>query len=68
MLEICIEKMLSRFLRQLPEPLLSSEFEMLVKECTCDWKGICQCTVRAKVGRVSCLFSPFFSFSMVYNL
>ncbi|KAL6729496.1 hypothetical protein Aduo_000545 [Ancylostoma duodenale] len=41
--------LIKRFLRQLPEPLLSSEFEMLVKECTCDWRGICQCSVRAKM-------------------
>ncbi|KHJ89821.1 RhoGAP domain protein [Oesophagostomum dentatum] len=41
--------LIKRFLRQLPEPLLSSDFENLVKNCTCDWRGVCQCSVRSQM-------------------
>ncbi|KHJ89820.1 RhoGAP domain protein [Oesophagostomum dentatum] len=41
--------LIKRFLRQLPEPLLSSDFENLVKNCTCDWRGVCQCPVRSQL-------------------
>ncbi|KAJ1368130.1 hypothetical protein KIN20_029200 [Parelaphostrongylus tenuis] len=37
--------LIKRFLRQLPLPLLSCDFEMLVKSCFCDWRGVCQCAV-----------------------
>ncbi|WKX92604.1 hypothetical protein Q1695_010548 [Nippostrongylus brasiliensis] len=41
--------LIKRFLRQLPEPLLPSDFETLVKDCSCDWREVCQCPVRAKM-------------------
>ncbi|VDL75654.1 unnamed protein product [Nippostrongylus brasiliensis] len=40
--------LIKRFLRQLPEPLLPSDFETLVKDCSCDWREVCQCPIRAK--------------------
>ncbi|KJH44655.1 RhoGAP domain protein [Dictyocaulus viviparus] len=36
---------LARFLRQLPQPLLSGDFEMLVENCSCKWRNVCQCVV-----------------------
>ncbi|KAK6726742.1 hypothetical protein RB195_004827 [Necator americanus] len=41
--------LVKRFLRQLPEPLLSEEFEMVVKECACDWRYVCHCEVLDKM-------------------
>ncbi|VDM54079.1 unnamed protein product [Angiostrongylus costaricensis] len=41
--------LIKRFLRQLPSPLLSCDFEMLVRSCFCDWRGVCQCVVLTKV-------------------
>ncbi|VDM67299.1 unnamed protein product [Strongylus vulgaris] len=41
--------LIKRFLRQLPEPLLTADIEMLIKECTCDWRSICHCAIRGKV-------------------
>uniref|UniRef100_A0A0K0CY44 Rho-GAP domain-containing protein n=1 Tax=Angiostrongylus cantonensis TaxID=6313 RepID=A0A0K0CY44_ANGCA len=37
--------LIKRFLRQLPSPLLSCDFEVLVRSCFCDWRGVCQCVV-----------------------
>ncbi|VDO79915.1 unnamed protein product [Heligmosomoides polygyrus] len=41
--------LIKRFLRQLPEPLLSCDFEMAVQDCSCDWREVCQCAVRSKI-------------------
>ncbi|VDN32955.1 unnamed protein product [Cylicostephanus goldi] len=41
--------LIKRFLRQLPEPLLTADIEMLVKECACNWRSICRCAVRDKM-------------------
>uniref|UniRef100_A0A7I4XTG3 Rho-GAP domain-containing protein n=1 Tax=Haemonchus contortus TaxID=6289 RepID=A0A7I4XTG3_HAECO len=44
--------LIKRFLRQLPERLLSSDFESAVKECTCDWRSACKCTTRDKIKKM----------------
>ncbi|KAK5967592.1 Rho-GAP domain-containing protein, partial [Trichostrongylus colubriformis] len=44
--------LIKRFLRQLPEPLLSCNFEMTVKECSCDWRNSCQCAIRDKMKKM----------------
>ncbi|KAK6033081.1 RhoGAP domain protein [Ostertagia ostertagi] len=44
--------LIKRFLRQLPEPLLSCDFEMTVKECACDWRNACQCTTSDKMKKM----------------